>query len=262
MPEGDTIHKLARAIGAGLGGRRLEEVRIDGMPRGDLAGREVERVRAEGKHLWIELAGGLAIRSHLGMHGSWHRYAHGERWRESRKRATLVLTTADDVYVCFAAKELELVEPGASRGFVHEVGPDLVARVPEREELERRRRFFVDPNAPVVDLLLDQRIASGVGNVFNSEVLFLEGVHPLLPERALDPDRRHRLFERAHALLARNLGGGPRVTRADGRGDLWVYDRARLPCARCRTPIRSALMGRGRRRTYWCPTCQPSPEGA
>jgi endonuclease-8 len=263
MPEGDTIHKLAGALGAWLVGRRLVDGRVAVQPTLALAGRTVEAVRARGKHLFVDLQDGLVLRSHLGLHGSWHRYGPGEAWRKPARQASIVLATDVDVVVCFHAQEVELLERDAQRGFDlrRRLGPDLVETVPSPEELARRARAFLASEAPLADLLLDQRVASGVGNVYRSEVLFLERLHPLTPWTRLDERALERLVATAHRLLAANLGGGPRVTRevADGGDRLWVYRRAGLGCLECSTPIVTARLGRGLRSAYWCPRCQPEP---
>jgi len=263
MPEGDTVHKLARYLRPALVGRTLRAGEVRGRPDVALAGRRVREVFARGKHLFCELDGDLVLRSHLGLHGSWHRYAVGEPWRVPERQASLVLATERDVYVCFHAKQVELLDArrGARDGRFADLGPDLVLGVPDAALVDRRVAAFADPDAPVVDVLLDQRVASGIGNVYKSEVLFLEGVHPLTRLRALGTEGLLRLYATAHRLLGRNLTGGPRVTRGrrDGAGDLWVYGRRGCPCFECGAPIEARRTGRGNRSTSWCPRCQPRP---
>ena len=111
---------------------------------------------------------------------------------------------------------------------------------------------------------MTQRLVAGMGNVFKSEVLFIEGVNPWTHVSALDDDVLQRLVGTAHRLLLLNvaLGAGPhRVTTTgdpSARGNLWVYGRSGRICTRCRTPIRSRRQGALNRPTYWCPNCQPS----
>lgn len=261
MPEGDTIHKLASALAPRLVGRRLVRFRARHDPELDLAGRLVEGVRAHGKHLFVALDGGLELRSHLGMHGSWHRYAPGERWKRPERQASLVLATDEDVLVCFLAAEVELLRAGSlrARDVERGLGPDLAADGCDLDEVLLRARARVGGDTLVVDVLLDQRVAAGIGNVYKSEVLFLEEVAPRTPAAVLDDGVLRRLYERARELLRANLRGGPRVTRPqqDGAGELWVYRRAGRPCHRCAAPIATQRLGRGRRSTYWCPRCQP-----
>ena len=90
MPEGDTLHRIARTLQTTLAGRKVTrfETVMPKLARVDdqtpIAGRTVERVRAVGKHLLIELSGGLELRTHLRMNGSWHIYRAGERWQRPR----------------------------------------------------------------------------------------------------------------------------------------------------------------------------------
>jgi endonuclease-8 len=118
-------------------------------------------------------------------------------------------------------------------------------------------------DTPLVDLLLDQRIACGIGNVYKSEVLFLTRRAPLQPIGELAIRDFDEIYGAAASLLRRNLTGGPRVTREipDGRGLLWVYGRAGLPCLICGTRLMRGRLGTYPRSTYWCPACQ-APSGA
>jgi endonuclease-8 len=261
VPEGDTIHKIAAYLGPRLDGRVLGQVRMrDAEAAAWCAGRRVTGVSALGKHLFIELDETRALRSHLGMHGSWHRYAAGESWRKPSRQASVVLEAGDDTYVCFNAKEVELVPLASVRERIvkSRLGPDIIAGRPDGAELVARAREFLAPDALIADALLDQRIAAGIGNVYKSEVLFIEG---LLPQRPLDsvPDETlAACYATAGELLRRNVGGGPRVTRfvSDGAGRTWAYGRGGLPCLRCDGTIENARLGRHHRSTYWCARCQ------
>lgn len=261
VPEGDTIHKIANYLGPKLRGERLLAVRMaDAAAAKRCSGRAVTEVVARGKHLFIALDNGMAIRSHLGMYGAWHRYAHGEEWQKPRRRASLVLNTRNDEYVCFNAKEVELVRtPSVRERIVHgRLGPDLIADDVDPDAIVRRAREFLEPETLVIDVLLDQRIACGIGNVYKSEVMFIERMPRDLRLADIDDGRLARLFELAAELLRKNLGGGKRVTRftGDEAGRLWVYGRPGQPCHECRTQIECARLGRHQRSTYWCPGCQ------
>lgn len=222
--------------------------------------RRIEGVTARGKHLFIELDNQTALRSHLGMHGSWHRYAPGEPWKKPRWQASLVISIAGDDYVCFNAREIELVTlSGVRDRIVHSrLGPDLIADEADFGELGRRARELLEAETLIADVLLDQRVASGIGNVYKSEVLFIERLLPDAPLGEVSAPDLERCFRTAADRLRRNLGGGRRVTRLenDGAGHLWVYGRTGLPCLRCDGRIVSRRLGRHHRGTYWCPDCQ------
>jgi endonuclease-8 len=129
------------------------------------------------------------------------------------------------------------------------------------ERLWERARDLLAGDTPIVDLLLDQRVAAGIGNVYKSEVLFIGRYSPLLRFADLSHKDIAQLYSIAGSLLNENLHGGPRRTRwpDDGRGPLWVYGRAARPCLRCGGSIRRDQLGCHPRSTYWCPTCQASP---
>ncbi|MBK9180366.1 MAG: Fpg/Nei family DNA glycosylase [Acidimicrobiales bacterium] len=260
MPEGDTVHHVADVLRAVLADKplvRIEAPRVAG--RLPVAGTVVESVDAHGKHLLVGLGDGSVLRVHLRMSGSWHVYRPGERWRRPTRSARLVLEVADAVAVCFSAPVVELHRPRGSPGRglgIEHLGPDLCAAEPDLDRALDRLDCDGDPGRRAADVLVDQRVASGVGNVYASEVLWACGVHPGTPVGSLDRRSRRRLFETAHVLLRANLGGGPRATVPGG---LAVYGRAGRPCPRCGAPVRRARQGEQARSTYWCPVCQPEP---
>ena len=225
-------------------------------------GRAVEAVEARGKHLLIGFDNGLTLHTHLGMHGSWHRYRRGEPWRRAASRAVAVLETAESVAVCFDAPTVELLEtravaihPGL-RGLGSDVGADDFDIDAALDALRARG------DVPIGDALLDQRAVAGLGNVYRSELCFLERVYPFTPVSAVSDDALRGMLERGHQLLRANSAGGARVTTTAGTaGSTHVYGRAGRPCHRCGTPIRSAASttspGAAPRRVYWCTACQP-----
>ena len=270
MPEGDTLWKIREAIRSDLVGERLERVEIAGRRARSLE-RRVDRLITTGKHLFVVLDSGEMIRTHLGMHGTWHRYRHGSRWRLPEREASCALWTERLVLVCFRAKEVECLAARQVRAHrtLGRLGPDLLA--PDFDDdfearmdtILERAHHFGDPGAPVVDLLLDQRIAAGIGNVYKSETLFLESVHPRDALASIDDPVRRRLFATARELMLTNLGGWWRTTTVDRRSEhepsqrLWVYGRGGEACSNCRSTIQRAHFGFGRRVTYWCESCQP-----
>jgi endonuclease-8 len=261
VPEGDTLHKIAAAMAPRLVGRALRRVSVD--CRGLCWQGEqlpVRAVYAHGKHLILELEGAGALRVHLGMYGSWHRYRQGERWQTPASAARVVLDAGDQVFVCFRAREAELVPMRGVRpaNLFLRLGADLVADALDVTELLRRAREFNSPDAAVEDVLLDQRVACGIGNVYKSELMFLHGIAPGRPLSRLHDALLTRLYLDARALLRRNLGGGRRRTRFidDGRGRLWVYGRSGRGCLRCGALVQRCYGGERRRSIYFCAACQ------
>jgi endonuclease-8 len=252
VPEGDTIANAAARLRPALVGREVRACRI---PRwsGPVPepGERVEAVRAVGKHLLVDFSGGLTLRTHLRMSGRWDLYPVGAPWRRRPTAARVVLEVPDWVAVCFSAPDVAVSRRG--RVATGHLGPDLAGPDPDLADVVARAVARADTRTPIVDVLLDQRVAAGIGNVFKSETLFLEGLDPRTPVAALDPDRLTALFARAHRLLRANLRPGPRRTVPEG---LAVYGRAGRPCRRCRTPVERFVHGEPPRSTYWCPSCQ------
>lgn len=265
MPEGDTISKLALFLDQALAGQPIQALRLHPAFGASAGPARVEHIQAQGKHLYIALDKGRLLRSHLGLYGSWHRYRPGEAWLRPRRQASILLQAADWDYVCFNAKEAEWLEQGGFRlaDQRHRLGQDLISEPLEPSALLERARQLLSPATLMVDVLLDQRLAAGIGNVYKSELLFLGRHAPLSTLGSLSDESLIALYRQAAELLKANLGGGPRTTRFshDRRGHLWVYGRRDLPCLRCETPIRRAILGAQPRSTYWCERCQP-PDSA
>jgi endonuclease-8 len=269
MPEGDTIFRAAAGLRPYLVGRRVDDARTNGpgpVPQiRRIVGREITAVDALGKNLLIRFDNGLELRTHLRMKGVWHRYRPGERWHLPPSRARLVLEVPGAVAVCFDAPVVELLEQRAETR--HEplggLGPDLLARGFDGEEAVRRLRDPARSATTIGEALLDQRALAGIGNVYRSEILWIERVSPFIAVGDVDDATLERLVATGRRLLLANVAGGrgfERVTTAGDRGapgPLYVYRRTGRPCRRCRTPIATTQLGRELPRTvYWCPTCQ------
>ena len=273
MPEGDTLHRIAAGLRPFLVGRVVTaaSARRPG-PRAELlVGARIESVESVGKHLLIRFDRGLELRTHLGMHGSWHRYSPGERWLRSPARARLVIEVPGAIAVCFDAPTVELLETRAEaiHPVLAELGPDLLTPgfgEPELAEAVRRLRAR-HAAATIAEAILDQRSLAGIGNVYKSETLFVERVDPFAAVETLKDADLRRLVETARRLLLANASGGPRTTTSEHPeevrrlGRLWVYDRAGRPCRRCGAIVRSVRHGLNDRRTFWCPACQRVGDG-
>ena len=270
MPEGDTLYRIAVGLRPHLLGREViaATARQPGPRAEKLVGATITEVESVGKHLLIRFDSGLELRTHLGMHGSWHRYAPAERWRRPPSRARLVIEVPGAVVVCFDAPTVELFETRVEP--VHRVltvlGPDLMAPGFDATAAADALRRLRDPTRAgltIAEALLDQGALAGIGNVYKSEVLFVAGVNPFGFATDLDDAVLAGLIGTARRLLLANRSGGTRTTTgaegADWRrgGSLWVYGRTGRPCRRCGRVILDRRHGRLNRRTFWCPGCQP-----
>jgi endonuclease-8 len=267
VPEGDTIHRVANRLRPALLGQplvRLEAPRARGLRHRPPAGTEVTAVEAVGKHLLVRFADGTTLRTHLRMSGSWHLYRTGERWQQPDHLVRALVEVPGWVAVCFAAPVVELEHDATGGPRVRHLGPDLTRADLTDEQLDEcveRLATIADRDAEIGAVLLDQRIACGVGNIYKSEALWAAGVDPFAAVGDLDTPTRRRLLEVAHRQLVANVAvAGGRVTYrsaptggASGRA---VYGRRGRPCPRCGTPIKMQRQGEHARSTYWCPTCQ------
>jgi endonuclease-8 len=261
VPEGDVLFAAAAKLRERIAGHDV--VRVAGShpalrPNGRrLQGHAVTDVQSVGKHLLVHFDHGWSLRTHLGMPGVWHVYRRDERWRRTPGKARVVLETEQHVAVCFSAPTVEVGPTPTVMASIDHLGPDLMADEVDWDEIARRAHVSAAETA--ADLLLDQTVMAGIGNVFKSEVLFLERVHPDTAAGRLEPETLRALAQRGRRLLLPNGRAGARTTtgeRGPGRRT-WVYGRAGRPCRRCSTTIASATHGDLDRVTYWCAACQP-----
>ena len=262
MPEGDTVWNTARVLERALTGDVLtgSDFRVPQLATTDLRGWTVAESASRGKHLLLRLTRDgsrpLTLHSHLRMEGAWRAFRPRERW--SGRPAYLirvVLRTARSVAVGYHLHEVALVPTSDEHTLVGHLGPDVLG--PGWDADEAVRRIGTTPDRPIMETLLDQRSIAGLGNVYQAELLFLRGVWPWTPVRAV-PDLP-AMVALAQRLVFANRGRWTRSTTGSlRRGETtYVYGRRALPCRRCGTPIEKD--DQGERITFWCPRCQPHP---
>lgn len=258
MPEGDTIHTLAARLRPALEGATLthfEAPRLAGVLR-PRRGMVIESVGARGKHLLIRFERDLVLEVHLGMVGTWQLARTGERLRKPAHlvRARVAVEGWEAVFFTAPTVRVFVDRTGRASPISH-LGPDLAEPDVDIDDALKRMATIPDPGTTIAEVLLDQRVAAGVGNVFKSEVLWACRVDPFAPVSEVDPDVRRRLLEVASRQIRANVRPGRRQTVPGG---LAVYRKARRPCRRCGTPILMRRHGEQARSTYWCPGCQAS----
>jgi endonuclease VIII len=279
MPEGDTILRAAQTLHRVLAGHtvtRFDSVypaltRID--ESSPIVGRTIESVTARGKHLLMTFSGDLILRTHMRMNGSWHLYRTGARWQRPARDMRVLVATADAVAVGFNVPVAELLSSREleRHAQMRQLGPDLLAGAGSRYHYavdvpEIVRRMRARGRDHIAEVLLNQRVLAGVGNVFKSEILFAAGVHPFTPVADLTDADLERIVGIARDQLAASVldrsrtlapAIGRRTTRRlDPGARLWVYSRAGKPCRRCGAAISFRKTGLDARVTYWCPQCQ------
>ena len=264
MAEGDTVHATAADLHARLAGRPLvaTDLRVPRFATADLSERKLEGIEARGKHLLMRTDGGETVHSHLGLDGSWRVYRSNERWRAPAHEVRAVLRVEGLAAVGVRLRTFEVVATSREADVIGHLGPDPLG--PDWDPVEALRRLTASPERPIGEVLLDQTVIAGPGNVYRSEVCFLAGTHPLTPVGHL-PDPAAVVALTASSMRS-NAHGGRRSTTGDRRPgrELWVYGRAGRPCRRCSTPVRSIRIAStgGARTTYLCPVCQPDPAAA
>ena len=251
MAEGDTILRAARRIEAALDGSTVEASAPN--PRGRAArierldGHDFERAATHGKHLLLHF-GELVLHSHLGMSGAWHVYRSGESWGKPLGAAWAVLSTERAEAVQFGGPTLRVLRAEALRRdpVLARLGPDILA--PDFDSEQIARSLASVPERSLGDALLDQHLVAGIGNIFKSEACFAAHLDPWQRVGDVPDEQLRHVAQAAHDLM--------REAVEAGRQDRAVYKRARRPCPRCGTPIRSRGQGDANRTTYWCPSCQ------
>ncbi|HEX2894572.1 MAG TPA: DNA-formamidopyrimidine glycosylase family protein [Marmoricola sp.] len=272
MPEGHTLLRLARELTAAFGGG---PVRV-GSPQGRFAadaalvdGSLCVGAESAGKHLFIELAGERFIHVHLGLIGKFDvsSRAAGEPLPLPVGQVRLRLHN-DTAYADLrGATQCDLVGAEQRERILGQLGED-----PLRPDADPARAWarISRSHRPIGDLLMDQAVLAGVGNVYRAEILFRHRIHPLRPGKTL----RRSQFLALWADLVELMEYGVRTGRIDtvrpehtpeamGRpprkddhgGEVYVYRRHGQPCLVCGTRVRTdTLVGRN---LFWCARCQP-----
>ena len=331
MPEGHSVHRIARQFDRNFVGRQVSA----SSPQGRFAegaaiisGRTATAVRAVGKQMFLEFDDDLWLRVHLGMYGAWDfagevlvdptiASANGRMGQTNQRGTALEVPILDEagensltsigaprrarVHVRMSEQTTGLADEGAEwpppvvgqvrlrlltdvtcadlRGptacqlqtpdevaaTIAKLGPDpLVDDIAKGEEafttVVRRKP------TPIGQLLMDQSVVSGIGNVYRAELLFRARQNPHTPGREVREDVVRELWRDWVRLLAIGVETGQMMTMDDLDADAyraamahrddrhWVYHRAGLPCRVCGTAI--VVEDMATRKLYWCPKCQ------
>lgn len=265
MPEGDTVFALAARLRQALDGTTLRAGRLNVSAHAveNLAGRTVVGHRTHGKHLFTDFDNGTTLHTHLRMSGSWTVVRAGRSIPQRVRpdvRVQLAVTDGPTAY--------GILLPVVNYGFTPEMnalvahlGPDPLQPMFDTETAVAN--VVAQLHRPIIATLLDQRVVAGPGNLWANELCFLRGLWPWAPSCTVDAEKLIALLERAmrHSVA---IPGAMQVTTGDTRRGRshWVAGRAGKPCLRCGTSVRVVAEVPGdpdRRRTWWCPSCQPEP---
>ncbi|HEY4005435.1 MAG TPA: zinc finger domain-containing protein [Pseudonocardia sp.] len=272
MPEGHTLHRLARLHQRRFGKAPVEVSSPQGRfaaSAGLLDGMVLRRAEAHGKHLFHRYGPDLVVHVHLGLYGT---FTEGPVPAEApRGQVRMRLVGATHFADLRGPTACELLTDAEALAVRARLGADPLRRDADPEQAWQR---LSRSRTSVAAQLMDQKIISGVGNVYRAELLFRHGVDPMLPGRSLHREQWEEMWTDLVALMRDGVRRGridtvrpehdPKVTgrapRVDRHGgEVYVYRRAGAPCLVCGTEVRRAeLVGRN---LYWCPTCQPAHTG-
>lgn len=262
MPEGPTLHALARDQTALFAGRPVRvsspQGRFDAGSR-LVDGRILDGVTAHGKHLFAAF-GERIVHVHLGLFGG---YTAGSGDPPVPRGALRMRWVADGYWTDLrGATACEVLSPVEVEAILARLGPD-----PLRPRADGRAAYarIARSRAPIAALLMDQTVLSGVGNVFRAEILFRHRIPPDLPGGDLPVAAWNPLWTDLVRLMRAGLSRGRIITTRPADRDRqsgyvrredahYVYRRTGLPCRVCGTPVAMRLLRA--RKLYWCPTCQ------
>jgi endonuclease-8 len=262
MPEGHTIHRLARDQARDLAAHPVAATSPQGRfaeGAARLDGQVLRRAEAWGKHLFHTYDSGDVLHVHLGLIGKFRRQASPPVEPVGMVRLRLAGPTA--TWDLSGPNLCTLITPDEKRQHVARLGPDPLRADADPDRFVARVRAS---DRPIADLLLDQAVIAGVGNVYRAELLFLTGLHPSTPGSALDDRTVRALWDLTRAQLRLGLRRN-RIVTVDLRElrkplaavareeSFYVYHQER--CRRCGEPLERLTLGG--RRIDACGSCQP-----
>ena len=273
MPEGHTLRRLARDITASFGGRRARVSSPQGRFTADAAlvdGSLCSGAESAGKHLFVEFAGERFVHVHLGLIGKFD-VVHLEAGSPvplpvGQVRLRLQNDTA---YADLrGATQCDLVGPGRRTQILKRLGEDPLR--PDADPVRVWARISRSPR-PIGDLLMDQTVLAGVGNVYRAEILFRHRIHPLRAGNTLRRGQVEAIWADLVALMVEGVRTGridtvrpehtPEAMRREPRrddhgGEVYVYRRHGQACHVCGATVRTQVLAD--RNSFWCPRCQPA----
>ncbi len=224
-------------------------------------GAVLERIEPYGKHLFYHWSTGEIGHVHLGLFGKF-RVVEGDEPPEPRGAVRMRLVTDAATVDLNGPTACSVDDPSVRRSILARLGPDPIK--PRQDPQPVYERISASKRG-IGDLLMDQSVVAGVGNVYRAEALFVCGIHPLRPGTECDPAELEALWHTIVGMLRRGVKDGRIVTVS--RKDAGVPPGKRIPrseatyvykresCVRCGSEIQRLDIAN--RTSYHCPTCQP-----
>lgn len=274
MPELPEVQSIVNQLIPRITGKRIRgissgdskfEDQIHGLdPEQNVIGKRILSVSRRGKAVIMELTGAYHLLIQLGMTGGLQVTGESRPGRYTRYRFHL----SGGVNLVFR----DMRKFGSIRGyavdrpeFLRTLGPEPLAADFSAEYLFRLKK---NRRVSVKDLLMNQRVVAGIGNIYASEILYAAGIRPSRKTRTLTRPECVKVIRSARSILRRAVQCGGTTIRDyrgadDRRGEfkreLRVYGREGQPCIRCGTPVRR--IRQSNRSTFFCPRCQRAGRG-
>ena len=262
MPEGHTIHRIARDHSRDFSGQNLQV----SSPQGRFADgakqlnrRKLQSIDAHGKHLCYQFSGGRYLHIHLGLYGKFRK--HKTPPPEPRGQVRVRMVGQKFAFDLNGPTACEVITKKEWNAIRDRLGEDPLRNDSDADVVWQR---MCRSRSAIGTLLLNQSVIAGVGNVYRSEVLHLLGIHPETPSNKLDRETFDLLWQRIRELLKIGVRynkiiiadpadiGKPR-SRMNRDERLLIYKRS--VCSRCDSKVRAWTLGA--RKAFACPKCQP-----
>ena len=270
MPEGHTLLRLANDLGTAFAGRKVRVSSPQGRFAADAAaldGSPMLAAESAGKHLFLEFAGERYIHVHLGLIGKFDLY-DGAPPAITTGQVRLRLQNESTYADLRGATQCDLIGAEKRGAIIGKLGADPLK--PDDVAWERMWTRISRSQRPIGDLLMDQAVVAGVGNVYRAEILYRHKVHPLRPGKTLRRTQFLEMWTDLTELMEYGVETGridtvrPEHTpeamgrpprKDDHGGEVYVYRRTGQECLVCGARVRTeVLVGRN---LFWCPRCQP-----
>lgn len=217
MPEGHTLHRLALTLDRAFAGTRPRVSSPQGRAVEGAAlidGRLLERAEAWGKHLFLTFEGDIILNVHLGLIGVFDVSEHAgpDRVPEPVGAVRLRLVGRRHVADLRGATVVQIVTPEQMEATIARLGPDPLRAGTEGNEPERALARMARTSRTFAEVLMDQSIIAGVGNLYRCEVLFRHRVDPLRAASQIRPTTFLRIWDDLVELLAIGVAFGQIIT--------------------------------------------------
>ena len=262
MPEGHSVHRTAKQFQKLLLNQSIQVSSPQGRftDAGLISGQALTKSEAWGKQLLLHFES-AAIRVHLGIYGKWSFTGFSESPPEPFGQVRARFLSSSHVVDLRGPTACEVIGFSDIPNLFERLGPDPLRPDPRGESRDRFVERVLKRKVPIGQLLMDQSVLAGVGNVYRAELLFRAQLSPFTPGQRLPAELVGSIWDDASMLMPLGVKTGLMLTRAgylkgrpkkDERYN--VYKREGLPCRQCGSNIAIDLMQA--RKLYWCPKCQ------